>query len=672
MSSNQPAEDNAAQQIADLETLLKQKDAQIQLLQSKNKLLQTVFDENPNFSVLKDEYGNFLLANKAIVQFYGASSADDMVGKADEDFGVPHELASQFRENVLSIMARGETEIVYEDSVNQQTGEARHFRSIKKPLKDATGKSQILVIAIDVTDLRRAQKQISESEQRLSFVLQATREGVWDWDLKTNSLLHNQGWYEVLGVSESDLKGSVEDFLLCLLEDDKASVNAALEKCLRGEGPYVSEHRMRRKDGKIIWVRDRGDIVVRAEDGSPLRMVGSFSDITVRKEMEQELVTARAQAEAANIAKGEFLANMSHEIRTPMNGVIGMTGLLLDSELSNDQKELAETIRESGESLLTIINEILDFSKIEAGKVTFDRRNMSLRELVNSCYNMLAPNVLRKKLTLHKEIDATIPESLLGDPDRIKQVLINLLNNGLKFTSEGSLTMRVLPLDIAKHNCWLRFEIIDTGLGISPEGQEKLFRAFSQVDAGNNRQFGGTGLGLLICKRIVEAMGGRIGVSSELGKGSVFWFELPFERSEINHEAENTTHNENQILHGKILLVEDHPVNQKLALAILKKQNLEVHLAENGREALEMLKDTQFDLVLMDCQMPIMDGFEATTKIRAGEAGPIAQKTPIVALTANAMVDDIKRCTNAGMNDHVAKPFNVATLKAALTRWLPK
>ena len=639
-------------------------------LRAQRSLLRTVLDESPDFIILKDHKGDFLLCNKPVADFYG-TTPEAMVGKHDGDFSATPEQAAFFRENVLRIMAEGRTEVVYEQSTDDSTGELRYFKSIKKPFMGADGKMQILVIAHDVTDLRRAQAQVAESEQRLSFVLQATGEGVWDWDLTTNALMHNQRWYELLGYGPEDMSGTVDDFFRSLLDEEREEITRAVERCLRGEGPYHHEHRMRCRDGRVIWVLDRGDVALRAPDGQPLRMVGSFADITHRKAVEQALIDAKTQAEAASRAKSAFLANMSHEIRTPMNGVIGMTSLLLDSELSEEQRDCAETIRQSGEALLSLINEILDFSRIEAGKLELERQPFSAREVLDACYNLFMPEARRKGLTLTRELDPTLPGTLLGDANRVKQVLVNLLSNAVKFTPEGSVGLRVTVQEQTPEVCRLRLEIHDTGIGISASGLDKLFKPFSQVDAASNRQYGGTGLGLSICKRLVDAMQGSIGVASLPGAGSTFWFELPLEHVRQDRQGHPAVAPERRgTVRGRVLLVEDNPVNEKLALAILRRQSLQADSAHNGEEALAALRANRYDLVLMDCQMPVMDGYDATRRIRAGEAGEPARTVPIVALTANAMPEDVRRCTEAGMNDHIAKPITIATLAAALTRWL--
>lgn len=643
------------------------------VLEEKNSLFETIFDESPYIIVLKDHTANFIFANQTAAKFYG-TTPEKMVGKDDVAFGATPEQGDFFRQNVLAIMASGQPEIVYEESTDSNTGEIRYFKSIKKPFIGKNGLPQILVIAIDVTDLKRIQQKVIESEKRLSYVLEATGEGLWDWNITTGELMHNQRWYDLLGLLPEDMTGKLDDFTKLLLPEELDEIMHELDLCLTQGKPYNHEHQMRCKDGKTVWVLDRGNVVQRDSDGRPLRMVGSFAEISSRKRIEQELVAARIQAEQNSIAKSDFLATMSHEIRTPMNGVIGMTSVLLESDLTIEQRDCVETIQSSGEALLMVINEILDFSKIEAGKVTFNDRNFSLTELIDTCYNILSPGMARKRLTFAKQIEEKMPDNLIGDPDRLMQVLVNLLNNALKFTSSGSITLHVAILSLNQNICRLRFEVRDTGIGISEEGQHQLFNAFSQVDAESNRQFGGTGLGLSICKRIVEAMNGSIGLESRLGEGTTFWFELVYRLGNASSAlptAPASPETEVQALKGRILLVEDHPINQKLALAILQKQQLDVDLAENGLEAIKMLNLKSYDLILMDCQMPVMDGFEASARIRSGEAGEEARKTPIIALTANAMKEDIDRCTAAGMNDHIAKPFTLTTLQTALTHWLP-
>jgi PAS domain S-box-containing protein len=402
-------------------------------------------------------------------------------------------------------------------------------------------------------------------------------------------------------------------------------------------------------------------------------------------ELEKATVKARRlalEASEANAAKTAFIANLTHELRTPLNAVIGMSDLLLDMELGEEQRETAEIVASSARSLLGVINDILDFSKIEAGKLDLEHEPFPLADTVNGVADTFLFQVRKKGLELNVELDERLPEFVVGDQARLHQVLVNLVGNALKFTEDGSVSVKVTcesDGDSPFEPEWVRFEVTDTGIGIPPATQDKLFQAFTQADTSTTRKYGGTGLGLSISRQLVEKMGGRMGVESVEDEGSTFWFTVTFakaEESQISRVKSKSTTADSSA--GKkrtkdlrILLVEDNMVNQAVAMGMLNKLGFAAQSAENGQEALKILSETDFDLVFMDIQMPVLGGIEATDMIREGKAHGRNKNVPIIAMTAHATKKDRQACLDAGMDDYIPKPISSQLITEAMNRTLP-
>ena len=446
--------------------------------------------------------------------------------------------------------------------------------------------------------------------------------------------------------------------------DDDTPMTQALRQVMRSGEDWHGEFQALRKDGSRYWVLAFIS-PVRQAGGAITHYLSILEDISRRKQDEEQLTATKNAAEAANRAKSEFLAVMSHEIRTPMNGILGMAQLVLDSPLSPQQRDYAETIFSSSEALLGLLNDILDFSKLEAGKIEFESVMFDLGDVAAAVMGLMAPRAREKNLHLDTDLPGDLPCGLRGDPLRLRQILLNLVGNAIKFTDQGAVRLSIRALAVTDQTAELHFAVSDTGIGIPPHMRQKLFHSFSQADTSINRRYGGSGLGLAICRRLVERQGGRIGVDSEDGAGSTFWFRLGYAiaRSE---RPPPTAAAAAGLPPLKILLAEDNAVNRKVAMALLERGGHRVEAVVNGHEAVKAAGSAVFDLILMDMQMPEMDGLEATGRIRGlpGRHGQV----PIIALTANAMPGDEQQCLAAGMNGYVSKPIEQGRLFAEMQR----
>ena len=530
----------------------------------------------------------------------------------------------------------------------------------------------IVGIRTDITRLKEQEWALRDSEARLERAQSVAKVGSWSWLLDEDRLEYwSDETIRIFGAPSRDGREGYDWYMDRVHPDDRAQLHALYQRAFAGPSGYGSEYRILRPDGEIVWVHEIGEIECGAA-GHPRRYVGTIQDITERKHDEQTLRrlaaanrAERERAEAANRAKSDFLAVMSHEIRSPLNGIIGYTDLLLDSPLNAEQRERARVVRQCGTALVTVIDDILDFSKIEAGKLDLICDDFDLVEALDGIVAMTRASAANKGLQLNIAVGAGVSHILKGDEHRLRQILLNLVSNAVKFTETGGIDIDVEQVAETPERTMLRFAVRDTGIGIPLDAQPRLFDAFYQVEGTYKRRAGGTGLGLAICSRLVALMDGKIGVDSMPGIGSRFWFTAGFGRSRLQApRAEPVPPAPESSAPARILLVDDLEVNRDIAAALLAQAGHSVAFAADGASAVAAVAAHDYDLVLMDVQMPVMDGYEATGRIRSlpGAKGQI----PILAMTAYATRQDIERCTLAGMNGHIAKPIDRRTLLAAV------
>ena len=642
----------------------------------------------------------FPFASEAIKGIYGVSPED----VREDATTVMQKLHPDDHARVVaSIQASAQdlTPWQQEYRVQFDDGAIRTLYGNAVPQREADGSVLWHGFITDITERNLMATRLRQMTERQALAARAGGVGIWDYDVVNNRLAWDDQMCHLYGITRDQFSGTYEAWPAGVHPEDRQRGDEEIQMALRGEKDFDTEFRVLWPDGTSHNIRAIA-MVQRDASGQATHMVGTNWDITAQKQAAEQLqqanqslaaanVRVRAmadQADTANRAKSEFLAMMSHEIRTPMNAVMGMTSLLLNTPLDAQQTEFAHTVAASGEALLDIINDILDFSKIEAGgQFQIEEQPLHLRKLAGGVVQLLQPRAAERGLALTAELAAEIPDWLKGDAGRLRQVLINLAGNGLKFTDRGGVSIRVRPLDTEDSSATptphhaqvrLRFEVQDTGIGLSAEDAARLFQPFVQADGGAARRRGGTGLGLAISKRIVELMGGRMGLESAPGQGSMFWFEIalavtsaPATEAAAADDGADSPHGADPGRRLRILVAEDHEPNRRLAKHMLKSLGYSAEFAVNGHEAVEMWARTDYDLIMMDCQMPGMDGFEATREIRRREAErPAGEGQPIriVALTANAVKGDRETCLAAGMDGYLSKPYTAQQLGAVLGR----
>ncbi len=767
-------------------------------------LLRGLLDNIPDRIFFKDVESKFIRCSASQARRLGLKDEPEIVGKTDFDF-YPQEVAQEFFEDEQRIILSGEPVVNKQQHHLDREGNETWSSVTKVPIRNQSGTiTGIIGLTRDITKIIRTEQALRQAEEKYRAIYENAVEGIFQTTPDGHYLSANPALAHLYGYATPDeLMGDVTNIEHELYV--QPGRREEFKRLMQEEGEVVGfESEIFRADGSAIWISEAAR-AVRDQSGKILYYEGAVEDVTLRKNVELDREKARKAALESARIKAQFLANMSHEIRTPMNAILGMTDLLNDTRLEQEQREFLDIIRGSTHALLNIINDVLDFSKMEAGKLNIETIPFDLRDVVEGTVELLAVQAHQKDLELACWIEADVPAHLSGDPARVRQVLTNLISNAVKFTEHGEVVIKLTRTSSRGPSVRLRFDVRDTGIGIEAATLERIFQEFTQADGSTTRKYGGTGLGLTISKQLVELMGGTIGVESAPHQGSNFWFEIPFVpnpappaavlpsvnplagrrilvvddhaiQREILHrqlqawnmdDAQATSSHEglellraaadrpfeivliDQDLPGlkgaelaqaikadpaiahvrvvmmtslgrrlnpeevqaggiaaclvkpprqirlrecleqalspaaptaamdgitpRILLAEDNAVNQRVALAQLKKLGHEADAVSNGTEVLEALQKTRYDIVLMDCQMPEMDGYETAQRIRAGSAGPRYQggDAPyIIALTANAMKGDRDRCLAAGMNDYLGKPLNLTSLEAALVRAL--
>ena len=543
------------------------------------------------------------------------------------------------------------------------------------PVKDRDGKIlKYISVATDVTERIQKNEELLNSELRWKFALEGSGDGVFEFDAQKQKFYATDSLKSLLGF-DSDLPDLDFEQLITLIHPNErvAALDSFYEFISKKNLTYRHEIRLRKNNGDYVWVLTRATVTKYDAHGMPLIILGTTTDISHSKETEKELLQAKTEAEKASEYKNQFLSTMSHEIRTPLNAIIGLTNVMMMKKPTGEMKDDLSTLLFSANHLLTLINDVLDLSKIESGKIDFMHTEFDLYNTVKGVYQTFLPKTTEKKIDLSMSVDGSIPKLLNGDSLRLIQILNNLVNNAVKFTDKGSVSINVRPITFSGKKVKLLFEVTDTGMGISQKHQKNIFNDFVQADSTIVQKYGGTGLGLSITKKLIELQGGNIKVKSKFNEGSRFYFELSFDvalvKSKMNLPKLDPSAKDEPLKGIRVLLVEDIAVNTRVAKSYLDHWGAITVCAENGQEAIDIFRKENFDILFVDLFMPVMNGFDAMKKIRKLKKGG---KVPMIALTASAETATIEKAIQAGANSYISKPFNPQELIDTISSYTNK
>jgi PAS domain S-box-containing protein len=637
--------------------------------EEKLRILSQIAEDNINAVIITNEDGKVAWVNKSFTKMTGYSLEEawgqkpgSLLQGPDTDEGSVAYLREQIKKGLPF-----NTELLN----YSKDGRAYWLRIQGQPFFDKEGRlTGFFALEEDITREKEINEQIKQTEQRFRLALEKIGDNVWEHDFRTGETVFSMNEDQLLGYLGNEFESNVELWWNCVHEKDKHLLDENDRSYKAGlKDQHSLEYRMHNKNGDIVWILDRGVVIEKDSNGLPLRIIGTHTNITNQKKLELDLIESRENAKQLAKTKETFLANMSHEMRTPMNAILGMGNQLAKTSLTEKQRFYLDAIYSSADNLLVIINDILDLSKIEAGKLALEKIGFEPRQVIAKALQLFTHKAEEKGLHLTNSIcDARLWPVLLGDPYRLNQILLNLLSNAIKFTEKGSVDIRCEVIEETNIQQVIQVSVVDTGAGMDEKFLYSLFDKFTQEYESVSRKFGGTGLGMSICKELIEMMGGEIKVESEKGKGTSIIFKVELEKGTKNDlPVKEEIQIDNTIFKDKtILITDDNEMNRVVAQMVLENYSGKILHAVNGKDAVEMLQKHKVDIVLMDIQMPEMNGYEATGFIR----NTLKLSIPVIALTANALKGENQKCLNAGMNDYISKPFKEEDLIRTLGKWL--